>query len=321
MKKEIKSDKHGNKFMGWLLSSIFTLVGSLPLRVLYCVSDVVAFLAGDVVGYRRRVIRQNLSSCFPEKDVKELRRIERRFYRFLGDYFVETLRLGRMSREEIIRRMRFEGTEEVDRCLSQGKNVTLYLGHYCNWEWMSSIPLHIKADAYCGQIYHPLENEAADKAFLKIRGHFGATSIKMSETLPTLMRWRREGKPSIIGYIADQVPNFDGMHYFADFLNHKETAAFTGPERLSRMLDSTVFYCDMTRPRRGEYVCRYVRMTDHPGELPQFELTQRYYDLLAETIRRNPPYWLWSHRRWKRTKEHFFIIFGEEEGRRRLSRL
>ncbi|MDE6680802.1 MAG: lysophospholipid acyltransferase family protein, partial [Muribaculaceae bacterium] len=237
-------------------------------------------------------------------ETAELRKIERDFYRFLGDYFVETLRLGRMSEKEIRRRMCFENGDEVQRYLEAGRNVTLYLGHYCNWEWVSSIPLHFDRKLHMGQIYHPLENNAADEAFLSIRGRCGATSIKMADTLPTLMKWRREGTPFMVGFIADQVPLFDGMHYFADFL-HQETSTFTGPERLSRMFDSVVFYCDIRRDKRGYYTCRYVRMTDNPKSLPQFELTQKYYDMLSESIHRQPALWLWSHNRWKRTKTDF----------------
>lgn len=302
------------------LNTLFTAIGSLPLSILYPISSVIVFLAGTVVGYRRKVIRQNLSSSFPEKSSKEIRRIEKDFYRFLGDYFVETLRLGRMSRKEIRSRMLFEGEDEVNRILASGQNVTLYVGHYGNWEWLSSIPLHITARAGMGQIYHPLENAAADSAFLKIRNHFGATSIKMADTLQTILRWRREGTPSIIGYIADQAPGFNGMHYFADFLNH-ETGAYTGPERISRMLHAAVFYCDITRIRRGQYLCRYVKMTDDAAKLPQFELTKQYYDLLEANIKRAPALWLWSHKRWKRTKEDFFAFHGEEVARKMLSHL
>ncbi len=308
------------KFSARILSGLFTAIGKLPLGVLYGVADSVAWLAGSVVGYRRKVIRRNLTSCFPEKSPEELRRIEREFYHFLADYFVETLKLGAMTPQETMRRMRFENGEEVERCLQEGRNVSLYLGHYGNWEWLSSIPLNMKARAEFGQIYHPLESEAADYAFLKIRGRSGATSIKMTETLQTLLKWRREGVPSIVGYIADQTPGFNGMHYFADFLHH-ETGAYTGPERLSRMLHCAVFYCDITRPKRGEYVCRYIRMADDAATLPQFELTQRYYDLLEANIRRRPALWLWSHNRWKRTKEDFFRHYGQEEGRKLLTHL
>lgn len=310
--------KFTDRLNALFLNTVFGVVGSLPLRALYVISDFVAFLAGDVVGYRRKVIRRNLHNSFPEKSDKEIRGIEKGFYRFLGDYFVETLRLGRMSEKEIRRRMRFEGFEEVNSYLLQGKPVSLLLGHYGNWEWISSIPLHMPEGIPGGQIYHPLENKGADEAFLKIRGRFGAHSIKMRDTLPVIMDWRRSKKSFMIGYIADQVPLVESVHWFGPFLN-QDTGAMTGPERLSRMLHAAVFYCDIFRPKRGEYVCRYVKITDDAATLPQFELTATYYKLLEDTIRRRPELWLWSHNRWKRGREHFYSVFSPEEAAKRLS--
>lgn len=312
---------------GRMLHGLFKSVGSLPLSLLYGLADALTFLAGNVVGYRRKVIRRNISTSFPEMTPEERKDVERKFYRFLGDYFVETLRLGAMSEEALRKRMKFENVAEVDACLSQGRNVVLYLGHYCNWEWISSIPLHHNHrdraghEIHFGQIYHPLENRAFDEAFLSIRGRCGAVSIPMADTLGVLRDWNRAGEPFIVGFISDQAPILEGTHYFADFLNHPATPTYTGAERLARLFDAAVFYCDIRREKRGHYVCRYVKMTDDPKALPQFELSQKYYDLLAESIRRQPPYWLWSHNRWKRTREDFFRHFGEKEGKRRLSKL
>ena len=39
--------------------------------------------------------------------------------------------------------------------------------------------------------------------------------------------------------------------------------------------------------------------------LPEHEITRRFFQMLEETIRRNPPYYLWTHNRWKRTREEF----------------
>ena len=266
------------------------------------------------------MIRKNLSESFPAKSEKELRKIEKDFYRWLGDYFVETMKLGRMSKKQILKRMRFEGWEEPYKDFEAGKNVSLMLGHYGNWEWISSIPLHLPEGIKGGQIYHPLENAGADEAFLKIRGRFGAHSITMKDTLPTIMKWRKEGKPFMMGYIADQVPLWDGVHYFADFLHH-DTAVYTGPERLSRMLHASVYYGEVTRPKRGEYVCRFVKITDDAAKLPQFEMTRIYFKMLEDSIRRVPYLWLWSHNRWKRGRKGFVEYFGEEEAQKRLTHL
>lgn len=141
-------------------------------RISYFFSDILAWLACDVVRYRRGVVRENLRTSFPEKSDKELRRIEKGFYRFLGDYFVETLRLGAMTEKNMRKRLRVEGIEEVNDAVARGQSVSIYLGHYCNWEWVSSLPLHIDPKARCAQIYHPLNNRFFDRIFFKLRTPF-----------------------------------------------------------------------------------------------------------------------------------------------------
>ena len=302
-----------------LVYGVFKLLSWLPLRILYVLADFLAWLAGDVVKYRRRVVEENISSAFPDRDEKWVRETSRKFYRFLGDYFVETVRLLSMPAQEMGRRMVFENVEAVESLLEEGKDVSVYLGHYCNWEWVSSLPLHLVGEGIAAQIYHPLENKAMNKVFLRLRGRFGAHSIPMNSTLRTLLGWRREGKTSVTGYIADQAPGYNGIHLFVDFLHH-DTPVFTGAERITRMFACAAYYCHIERPRRGYYRCRFVKLCEDASQLEPFELTRRYYKCLEEQICQAPQYWLWSHRRWKRTREGFMAWHGED-AEKLLSRL
>ena len=88
---------------------------SVSAAPLYCISDALAWLLHSVVRYRRKVVDANLRSSFPDKTDAEIRLITRRFYRFLSDYFVETVKLTTMGRRQMSRRMRFEGLEEADK--------------------------------------------------------------------------------------------------------------------------------------------------------------------------------------------------------------
>ena len=56
---------------------------------MYVISDIIYFIVYRLVGYRRRVVRDNLAACFPDKDIDWLRDIEKRFYRYLADIAVE----------------------------------------------------------------------------------------------------------------------------------------------------------------------------------------------------------------------------------------
>lgn len=286
-----------------LLDSAFKALGLLPFPVLYGLSDIAAWLADDVARYRRRVVEDNLSTSFPDWDSERIRSVRRKFYRFLTDYFFETVKMGSMSAAQMKERMRFENISEVSDVLSAGRDVTLLLGHYCNWEWVSSLPMYFPPQAECGQIYHVLHNPAADREFLKLRSRFNAVSIPMEETLRTILGWKREGKASITGYIADQAPKPNSIHHWLDFLNH-DTPVFTGPERIGRKLKSAVYYLDMHRESRGRYVGKFVKICDDASTQPPMRVTETYFRMLSDSIERAPQFWLWSHKRWKRTRDN-----------------
>ena len=302
-------------FAFWYIASL------LPLRLLYLFSDFLYYLLYFVVRYRRRVVRWNLASSFPEKSVEEIIQIEKNFYSFFCDYIAETIKLFSMSEKEMKRRMQFEGIDMVKEAFHAGRSCSLYLGHYGNWEWISSVPLYFnEPDELCGQIYHPLENQSFDRLFLHMRERFGAKSVQMDDTFRTIMKWKKKGLKSFVGYISDQVPGYNNIHYWTDFLNH-DTPVFTGAERISRIADNVVFYGDVYRVKRGYYVCKIVKIADELKELPHFYVTEQYFRLLEKTIQRAPEYWLWSHKRWKRTREVYDQLYSKEEQQKRLSRL
>lgn len=301
----------------YLSFALWFIISLLPLWVFYRLSDGLYYLVYHVVRYRRRVVYANLRSSFPEKSEAEIERIAKDFYSFFCDYIVETLKLFSMGEKNMRKRMKFEGLDQVREDFANGRSASAYLGHYCNWEWISSLGLHL--DEQCGQIYHPLENATLDRLFLYMRGRFKAQSIKMDDTFLTILKWKKEGRKNIVGYIADQVPGYNNIHYWADFLHH-DTPVFTGAERISKIMDTAVYYIDVERPRRGYYVARFIKIADSLNEHPVFFATEQYFRLLEQNIQRAPQYWLWSHKRWKRTREEFNRLFTEEERKKRLSK-
>lgn len=296
------------------------ILSLIPLKVGYLITDIIIFpLLYHLIGYRKKLVRKNLRESFPEKSEQELRDIERGFYHFLCDYFVETIHLASMSRDEMLMRMRFEGLEAIDHSIAQGRSVAVYLGHYCNWEWMSSYPMSLAKDnnADCLQIYHPLQNAAADEWFLGIRQRFGAKCVKMAETLRYLVKAKKDNKPTITGFIADQVPIWESIHHWMTFLNHEETPVLTGAEKIAKKLDMNVYYLDCERIKRGYYKCTLRLITQSPQDYNDFDITEKYFSLMEATIRRQPQFWLWSHNRWKRTKEEYAKRFDINTGKKK----
>lgn len=307
--------KKGLSYIAYALSYTFWYTMSLlPMSALYVFSDCLYLLVGKVVKYRHKVIWKNLKDSFPEKDEAELQRIERGFYHYFCDYLVETIKLLNMSKRELRQRMVFTGIEEMNELLEKGMSCAIYLGHYGNWELITSLPLWVSEKAQCCQVYHPLQNERFDKLFKSVREKHHALCIPMAETLRQVVSYRQKKQPIVIGYIADQAPFWNNIHHWVDFLNH-DTPVLTGSERIIKKTGQAVFYGDVSRVRRGYYQCDFKLITNEPAKYNDWEITDKYFQLLEETIRRQPELYLWSHKRWKRTREEFNLRYDEKTGR------
>jgi KDO2-lipid IV(A) lauroyltransferase len=147
------------KLLYSILYGVLWLFSLLPLSVHYLLSDVIFLIIYRLVGYRRKLVRRHLEECFPERSAEERLQVEKDFYHWFCDYLVETVKLLTISQENLKRRMVFKGTELVDEIVEGGQSCAVYLGHYCNWEWITSLPLWVTPKAQCGQIYHVLENK------------------------------------------------------------------------------------------------------------------------------------------------------------------
>ena len=302
------------KLLYYIVFAVWYVFSLLPLRIHYVLSDLLFWLLYGVVGYRKAVIRKNLKESFPEKSEEELRKIARGYYHFFCDYIVETIKMMTISKENIRRRLTFKGTELVDEIVESGQSCAVYLGHLCNWEWVTSLPLWVTPKAQCGQIYHPLENKEFDRLFLYSRQRLGATCIAMQDTLREIVNYRSKNQPVVIGYISDQVPFWTNIHHWVDFLHH-DTPVLTGTERIARKVGHAVFFLDVHRVRRGYYEAEFKLITREPQKMGEYEITDIYYRMLEQSIRRAPEFWLWSHNRWKRTREEFNERFEVVNGK------
>lgn len=284
--------------LGWTLD----LLSLLPLPLLYPLADLLGFAAYHLVRYRRRLVARNVADSLPHLSAAERKRVIRRFYRRLGDYFVETIKMRTMSEGQMKRRMTFEGTELVDRYLQQGREIVIYTSHFGNWEWITSMGLWCEsypADIFA-HVYRPLKQPWFDRWWLRLRGRFNR-SIPMKSVLRQLLTWRREGRRWITGFLSDQKPSHAGTVIPVEFLG-RETPFIFGTEELARKLGAVVMLFDTEVTGRGRYRSTIRLITDDPASLPEGEITRRYAANLTEQIRRCPEAYLWSHNRWRLPK-------------------
>ena len=295
---------------------LFYTLSLLPFRILYGMADIGYVLLYYIIRYRRGVVRKNLVTAFPEKNIDDIKTIERKFYHWFCDYFLEAIKLLSISEKELRRRFTIINSEEVEQCFQEGQDVAAILGHYCNWEWLSCVGMNLPPERETGLIYHPLRNKTFDYLFRKLRSHEqNSHVIPKKDILRYVVTKKREGVRNICGYISDQGPKWTNIHLWLPFLNHEYTPVFTGGERIMRKMNNAVFYVEMSRPKRGYYTATYKLITREPNTLPADDITRQFFRLLEGTIRREPAFYLWSHNRWKRTKEEFDRRFQVVNGK------
>ena len=281
-----------------LLLIFFKLVSYIPFRVLYVISDLLFYPLYFVVRYRRKIVRKNLTEPFPDKSLAEIKRIEKRFYHFFIDTSLESCKLLSISPEEIRRRVKFANVDKVNALLHEGRSISVFLGHYGNWEWISSTGLWLTKEALIVQIYHKLSNKTMGRLILRLRERFGNKCIDMKHTARFIASESKGDRPLIIGFIADQSPKKREAKHFLDFLNH-HVPVLTGTEKITKHYGYEAMFIGVKRIKRGYYECEFSFLHDDPKTLPDFELTALYYRRLEQEILQQPELYLWSHNRFR----------------------
>ncbi len=274
------------------------LLAFLPLRCLYLLSDFLYLIVCHVARYRYAVIMENLRNSFPEKTEKERKKIARRFYQFLCDMFIETIKLIHIDTEQIHRRIHYSNPEMFEDLCKKGKQIFFVTGHYGNWEWLATlehtIPYHHAT------LYQPLQNKHFDKFYYDLRTKYGTDAIPSNMAIRAINQYLQENRLTALCFLADQAPPQNAA-YWTTFLN-QETSVYLGIEKLSKRYNTAVVYYETRRVKRGYYVVDTTLIAENAAETAENEITDMHVRLLEETIHRAPQYWLWSHRRWKRKR-------------------
>ena len=121
----------------YLVIPFLYLVSLLPFWLLYRLSDGMYFLLYYIFGYRKKVVYQNLRNSFPNKTETEIRAIQKKYYKYLCDLVLETLKGLTMSPKQALKRCSIDPEmQKLFKMYHEKKqSVALVMGHWGNWEW------------------------------------------------------------------------------------------------------------------------------------------------------------------------------------------
>ncbi len=278
-----------------VLVGIFSL---LPFPILTGLSRIIYLLLYYGIGYRKKVVVQNIKIAFPQKSDAEIKKIVQGFYRQFTEVLLETIKGLSMSAPDLKKRYRFLNADIFATLQEEGKSAIILGGHFGNWEWGSlSFPLWVSATVV--GIYKPIKNERIEKFLCQRRCRHGLHLRNMNQTGRALIQYKNQA--SLFVLIADQTPsNLEAAHWIPFF--QRSTPFLNGPEKIARKSNYPVYYFDIQRKGSSHYEITFQLLSENPAEEKPQAITQKYRKALEQSIRQQPEAWLWSHRRWKHAK-------------------
>ncbi len=271
------------------------LVARLPFWLIYGFSNLFYLVVYYIIGYRKKVVAQNLRNSFPEKSNDELKTITKKFYRHFCDITLEAIKMGSIKERDFKERMKVKNPEILNRFFEQGKSVVVLTSHHNNWEWGSVFPLFVRHKIL--GVYKPLHNLHFDKYINSNRARFGAELVPNSTVLRRVIKADKENEPVFVWLAGDQTPPVN-TKFWMMFLN-QETPFYPGPAAISRRFNYPVIFQNTVKIKRGFYEITFEVLFENAKEYSETEIMMAYIQKMEKTICEQPAYYLWSHRRWK----------------------
>ena len=278
---------------------IYSGLALIPLRILYFLSLIGSFFLYYIARYRRKIVRGNLTSAFPELSIAEIKNIEKDFYRHLCRVAVEIVKATRLPESEFTDRVKVRNPELIQEVSKNyTRSVIVLTIHQGNWEWMvhgATLAMGIPLDI----VYKPLQNKPADDLAYAVRSRFGARPLKVADSTKDIIKRRKEFR--LFAMIADQSPSKRSRSIRLPFFN-REIPFYLGSEVIAKMTNFAVVFAQCHRKNVGYYEIEFIEISRPPYDKSSNFITEEYVRLAEIAIINDPPSWLWSNRRWKHAK-------------------
>lgn len=315
----------GEKFvatgaLGWIIVLIETayvvgLVGySVYLSLKYVCSKIsidscyrMADFFGNVsyyLGLKKRAIAiDNIRRAFPGVSDKEVRRIAKASFRNLARTAVGVLIMPRLLKR-VPSGFECMHVDRIAKAHAMGSGGIVYFtAHYGNWETQSWTSTLLGGDFTA--VGRPFRNKLVYRDIARKREAVGLKLVNKKEAIrPLIKTLKREGE---VGLVADQYAGKSGVPTLFMGRVCSTTGAAAALARMTHCPIVPAFCRELPNHHFQAYIYEpfFVAETDDV-EKDIREATQRAMSCLEREVRRAPEYYLWAHRKWRRsyTKLH-----------------
>ena len=279
-----------------LVYPLLWIISILPFRLLYFLSDGFYILLYYIIGYRKKVVTNNLKLAFPEKTNQEISLIRKRFYHHLCDMMFEAIKSITISEAEMQKRYVFTNVEEIHKLEKENRSIVLFMGHYASWEWIFILQTHVNHKGYA--VYKRLSNKYFDALVKRIRAKYNSHLITTKETFSILIKAKENNELTFNGFVFDQSPKLNKAFYWQEFMGI-EVPVHVGAEILAKRLDMVTLFLKVKKVKRGHYEATFLDINRNTKDYADFEITDLALKRVEEQINEAPEYYFWTHKRWK----------------------
>ncbi|TMA67144.1 MAG: lipid A biosynthesis acyltransferase [Deltaproteobacteria bacterium] len=296
-----ESQPGGRDWLEYLaLRAAFGALAALPLGAALRVGELAALVAYLLDRRHRRVGMRNLEIAFPEKPIRERRRILRASFLNLGRMAVELAHLPRLSAERLRDMVRFADEEWWREATSweRSTGVLVLSGHFGNWELlvfahgMRGHPVHM--------VHRTIANPLLDRWLNALRARAGTRTIRKRHAARAVLAALHERGLLVLPFDQNSTR---GLGVFVDFFG-VPASTNAGLARIALRTDAPIvpaFIVREGRSARHRVHVLPIMQVERTGD-PRADVvrnTQRFSAVFEDMVRRHPEQWLWMHKRWK----------------------
>ncbi|UCC71113.1 MAG: lysophospholipid acyltransferase family protein [Gemmatimonadota bacterium] len=248
------------------------------------------------LGWRRRVVEEQLGRAYPDRDETWVRRTARACFEHVGREWFTVPALVRLGLDEVRRRVELtEGGDELRAAFEEGRGVVVVSGHLGNWELAGSTlaALGYPVDA----VWQRLKNRQLSYFVKQMRERLGIGLIERTDAWGRLMGSLAAGR--VVAFVADQDARERGV--FVPFFG-RLASTHRAPALLALRAGAPFLLGGVRRVGARRYEAFVVRLEPPAGADVKEQvvaLTRMWASELERRIRLSPEQYFWHHKRWK----------------------
>jgi KDO2-lipid IV(A) lauroyltransferase len=297
-------------------SALVSFIAGIPHRHIAYAGKLLGMLGYILDRRHQRIVKRNLKFIYPDWPRDRIRELSKDVFQNMAMTLLEICQMTCFSREDILRKVRIRGKDNLLNAMKSPKGLILISAHLGNWEMA-----HIFASCYLQTplvlVARKIQPKALNQWVRRLRTRFGSVVLDKAGALRKMVRVLSHG--ALVGLLIDQgTSRSEGVEivFFGRTVTATPAAALP-----ARRYDSPVLPVFCIREGDGSltFVVEpplVVRKTkDMRGDVRVN--TQIMNDAIERAVKAYPDQWFWFHKRWKR---HYPYLYPEDLAKRQRRR-